>query len=40
MLSLLAGIVGLLLIGATLFDALETIVVPRRVARRRRCCRS
>jgi hypothetical protein len=34
MLSLLVGIVDVALIAATLFDALETMVVPQRVARR------
>jgi hypothetical protein len=36
MMALLVGPLGLVLIGATLFDAFETIVVPRRVSRRLR----
>ena len=39
MLTLLGGLVGLALIGTALFDALETIVVPRRVSRRLRLSR-
>jgi len=39
MLSLLVGIVGVALIAATLFDALENMVVPQRVARRLRLSR-
>jgi Ion channel len=39
MLTLLGGLVGVALIGTALFDALETIVVPRRVSRRLRVSR-
>ena len=39
MLTLLVGLVGVVLIGTALFDALETIVVPRRVSRRLRVSR-
>jgi Ion channel len=39
MMALLVGPLGLVLIGATLFDAFETIVVPRRVSRRLRLAR-
>jgi hypothetical protein len=39
MLTLLGGLLGVALIGTALFDALETIVVPRRVSRRLRLSR-
>jgi hypothetical protein len=39
MMALLVGPLGLVLIGAALFDAFETIVVPRRVSRRLRLAR-
>jgi hypothetical protein len=39
MLTLLVGLAGAVLIGAALFDAFETIVVPRRVSRRLRLSR-
>lgn len=37
--TVIAWVVGLALVGATLFDAFETIVVPRRVSRRLRLAR-
>jgi Ion channel len=39
MMALLLGPLGLVLIGASLFDAFKTIVVPRRVSRRLRLAR-
>ena len=39
MMALLVGTLGLVLIGASLFDAFKTIVVPRRVSRRLRLAR-
>jgi len=39
LIALLVGALGLVLIGASLFDAFETIVVPRRVSRSLRLAR-
>jgi hypothetical protein len=39
MMTLFVGLLGLVLVGAILFDAFETIVVPRRVSRRLRLAR-
>src|SRR5437763_15592046 len=39
MVTLLVALLGLVLIGTALFDAFETIVVPRRVSRRLRLTR-